>query len=156
LIFQNPDWFVSYWSQTSTSGIYSNHFYIGIYAALLGAYIISIVAKALLFALFALRASTNLHNGVFSSVLRAPMSFFDSTPLGRILNRFTKDQDNIDDMLPDVLDQAVGSLLIVLSSVGLIIAVLYWFAIAIVPLVAIFYFIGVRFKTIPFELHLGK
>ena len=41
-----------------------------------------------------LTASTKLHDQVFAKVLRSPMSFFDTTPVGRILNRFAKDQDD--------------------------------------------------------------
>ena len=37
---------------------------------------------------------------LFCSVLRAPMSFFDATPLGRILNRFSRDLDEMDSRQP--------------------------------------------------------
>jgi ABC-type multidrug transport system fused ATPase/permease subunit len=52
------------------------------------------------FFLFSRRASTVLHNRALGAVLRAPLSFFHSHPHGRILNKFGKDLDFLDDLLP--------------------------------------------------------
>nr|XP_050024147.1 multidrug resistance-associated protein 1-like [Dermacentor andersoni] len=72
----------------------------------------------------ALSASTRLHGLMLSGVMRAPLSFFDATPSGRILNRFGKDVDQLDVQLPMVgnfflefLIQIVG--MIVLISINL-------------------------------------
>lgn len=56
----------------------------------------------MVFAIGCLRAARDLHNKLLGNVLRLPMSFFDTTPLGRILNRFSKDMDTIDVILPMV------------------------------------------------------
>ena len=40
-----------------------------------------------------LKAASNLHNGLFVNIIHNPMSFFDTTPSGQILNRFSKDLD---------------------------------------------------------------
>ena len=43
-----------------------------------------------------IRASSNLHGGALRSVLNAPTSFFDVTPIGRIISRFSKDLHTMD------------------------------------------------------------
>lgn len=49
----------------------------------------------------ALSASRILHHRLLRNVLRAPLTtFFDITPLGRVLNRFSKDVDTTDNELP--------------------------------------------------------
>jgi ABC-type multidrug transport system fused ATPase/permease subunit len=57
------------------------------------------IARVIL-TLSGLKASRNLHNPVLQQVLRSPMSFFDSTPIGRILNRFGREIEIVDMQLP--------------------------------------------------------
>ena len=61
--------------------------------------------------LLCLRCSIKLHDLAFSRVLRAPISFFETNPLGRILNRFTRDIAIIDQMIPrNIVELNVGFL----------------------------------------------
>lgn len=50
-----------------------------------------------------MRASRNLHNTMFQGVSRARMYFFHTNPSGRILNRFSKDMGQVDELLPAVM-----------------------------------------------------
>ncbi len=43
----------------------------------------------------------SLHNQMFNSLLRAPVLFFDSNPIGRVVNRFSKDVSSIDEQLSE-------------------------------------------------------
>ncbi|KAF9354827.1 hypothetical protein BGX34_010786 [Mortierella sp. NVP85] len=71
-----------------------------------------------------IKSSGAMHNRAFISVLRSPMSFFDTTPVGRILNRFSKDINTIDTTLMDAINAfmitVTGILgVLVLSSISL-------------------------------------
>ncbi|KAI8088846.1 multi drug resistance-associated protein MRP [Halteromyces radiatus] len=50
----------------------------------------------------AIRSAKLLHFRMLDAVVHSPMSFFDTTPLGRILNRFAKDQHTVDEILPRI------------------------------------------------------
>nr|XP_035980220.1 multidrug resistance-associated protein 9 isoform X2 [Halichoerus grypus] len=58
------------------------------------------VIKGFTFTKTTLMASSSLHDRVFDKILKSPMSFFDTTPTGRLMNRFSKDMDELDVRLP--------------------------------------------------------
>ncbi|XP_051774745.1 ATP-binding cassette sub-family C member 3 isoform X7 [Erpetoichthys calabaricus] len=51
-----------------------------------------------------LQAAGMIHQQMLHSILRSPLGFFEATPSGRILNRFSKDVDTIDTHIPDNID----------------------------------------------------
>lgn len=50
-----------------------------------------------------LQISINLHDMIFRGISRAKMIFFNNNPSGRILNRFARDINNVDTLLPNIL-----------------------------------------------------
>lgn len=84
-----------------------NTWYQYVYAALCVALVSLYLLRALLFAWQAVKSSKHLHEVLCRGVMRAPVSFFDTTPIGRVLNRFTKDMDSIDLLLPRNVPQVL-------------------------------------------------
>lgn len=71
----------------------------------------------------AMQASSQLHSSMLWRVMRAPMSFFDATPLGRVINRFTGDINQLDSSLPQGMYSFMRNVLnIVLLSVYIVAA----------------------------------
>ncbi|KAI1813566.1 ATP-binding cassette transporter protein [Poronia punctata] len=127
---------LSYW--TADKFGYSQALYIGVYAALGTAQAIFLFIFSILLTVYGTQASKTLLAQAVKRTLRAPMSFFDTTPLGRITNRFSRDVDVMDNMLTDAMRMYFLTLIMVVSIFALIIAFFYYFAIALVPLTFFF------------------
>ena len=83
-------------------------------------------------------ASRKLHNAMLDNVMRAPMSFFDTTPTGRIVNRFSRDVETTDSTLPMVLRMWLNMFFSTLSTFAVISYSTPLFLTVIIP-VLIFY-----------------
>ncbi|XP_029781036.1 multidrug resistance-associated protein 9 [Suricata suricatta] len=76
------------------------HVYQWVYAGSMVSVLMCSIIKGFTFTKTTLMASSSLHNQVFDKILKSPMSFFDMTPTGRLMNRFSKDMDELDVRLP--------------------------------------------------------
>ncbi len=94
-------------------------------------------------------ASRNLHNKLLDNILHAPMSFFDTTPLGRILNRFSRDLDVIDSNIPVFLRTWLFSIAPLLSTIVIIIYSSPIFLAVLIPMGGVYYLIQVRHSRRP-------
>ena len=79
---------------------YDSTFYLGVYGGLGGLQAIFNFALMFLFGISSLNGARLLHEEMLISVMKSPVSFFDTTPIGRIVNRFSKDVDVCDGKLP--------------------------------------------------------
>jgi len=86
------------------------------------------------------RASGYFHGDMLDRILRANSNFFDITPAGRILNRFSKDLDAIDTLIPQTLLHVLSLALSLLATMITCACLYPWFTIALVVIVVAFYF----------------
>lgn len=98
--------------------------------------------RALVSFYLTVKASQRLHETMTKSVLRAKIEFFDTNPLGRILNRFSADIGSNDDLLPHTLFDFLMLLFLCLGSIITAVVVLPYTLIALPPLG--WYFLRVR------------
>uniref|UniRef100_A0A673JP39 Multidrug resistance-associated protein 1 n=1 Tax=Sinocyclocheilus rhinocerous TaxID=307959 RepID=A0A673JP39_9TELE len=89
-------------------------------------------------------ASRYLHQTMLYNILRSPMSFFERTPSGNLVNRFAKETDTIDSVIPSIIKMFMGSMFNVLGSCAVILIATPLVAIIIPPL-GLFYFFVQRF-----------
>ncbi|KHN95796.1 ABC transporter family protein [Metarhizium album ARSEF 1941] len=127
---------LSWW--TSDKFGYSTGEYIGIYAALGAVQSLLMFAFSVTLSMLGTNSSKVMLRDAVQRVLRAPMSFFDTTPLGRITNRFSRDVDVTDNSLTDAIRMYLFTLSMVTAVFALIIAYFHWFAVALVPLYCLF------------------
>ncbi|KAI9808369.1 MAG: hypothetical protein M1826_004340 [Phylliscum demangeonii] len=112
--------------------------YIGIYAGLGVVQACLMFAFAITLTILGTTASKVMMARAMTRVLRAPMSFFDTTPLGRIINRFSRDIDTMDNVLTDSMRMYFFTLSMILSVFVLITVFFHYFAVALGPLFLVF------------------
>jgi ATP-binding cassette, subfamily C (CFTR/MRP), member 1 len=133
------NWWLVYWTDNAPKGNHSSAFYLGIYFGLGFLFAFLTFARSAFFLRLALRASKSLHARMLNSVLRAPMSFFDTTPIGRVLSRFSRDVNAVDQLLPDSFGTVLFTLLNLISSYVYIGTVLPLFIAFAVPVTFVYY-----------------
>ena len=109
-----------------------------VYAAFGGLQCFTVLVGSLALGQGAVRAARMLHSSLLERVMHSPMGFFDTTPIGRIVNRFAKDIDVIDMTLPGGFRSWFNCLLQVISTLFVICYSFPTFLIIIIPLAIIY------------------
>lgn len=102
---------------------------------------LAILLSSLGLARGAVRASKKMHSNLLDGVMHSPMIFFDTTPIGRIVNRFAKDIDVIDSTIPGSFRSVLTCVLQVVSTILLICYSFPVFLIIIVCLSVVYFII---------------
>ncbi|CAL4099766.1 unnamed protein product, partial [Meganyctiphanes norvegica] len=115
--------------------------YLGVYGAMGIGQALFILGGAFSLSIGGLEAASTLHNHLLKNVMRMPMAFFDTNPVGRIINRFAKDVDTLDNTLPWNVRSWLMCFFTVMSTFAVIIFATPWFVVVMVPTMVIYYFV---------------
>uniref|UniRef100_A0A4W3JI11 ATP-binding cassette, sub-family C (CFTR/MRP), member 10 n=1 Tax=Callorhinchus milii TaxID=7868 RepID=A0A4W3JI11_CALMI len=127
-------------------------FYLTVYGCIAASNTVFTALRAFLFAYSAIRAATTIHNKLLKQVLKATVTFFDMTPVGRIVNRFSSDLYCMDDTLPFILNIFLANLFGLLGTVIVIIYGLPWIVLMLLPLAALYFHIQRYYRCTSREL----
>ncbi|ESW19924.1 hypothetical protein PHAVU_006G166700 [Phaseolus vulgaris] len=130
---------LSHWTDQSATEGYNPAFYNTIYAALSFGQVLVTLTNSYWLIISSLYAARRLHEAMLSSMLRAPMVFFQTNPLGRVINRFAKDLGDLDRNVAPFVNMFLGQVSQLLSTfilIGIVSTMSLW---AILPLLVLFY-----------------
>uniref|UniRef100_A0A8D3BME4 Multidrug resistance-associated protein 1 n=1 Tax=Scophthalmus maximus TaxID=52904 RepID=A0A8D3BME4_SCOMX len=112
---------------------------LGVYGALGLSQGVAVFGYSLSVSIGGILASRCLHQSMLYDVLRSPMSFFERTPSGNLVNRFAKEMDTIDSVIPSIIKMFMGSMFSVLAACVVILIATPLVAI-IIPVFGLLYF----------------
>ncbi|XP_024516521.1 canalicular multispecific organic anion transporter 2 [Selaginella moellendorffii] len=124
---------VEYWIRVWTDNKYNleKYTYLILFTCLgIFAIIISLL-KCIILNQAYLTSSKNMHKLMVEKVFRSPLLFFDQNPIGRLLNRYSKDQAIADETLPSLIKQALEGIYASIGGLVLIGILVPWFLLTI-------------------------
>ena len=142
------EWFLAVWAtgaytevaflgfqfEPQINGLSAQYQYLKVYAIIVAISLFSTALRSEFTVTGGVRATKNVFNGMLGSVLRAPMSYFETVPMGRILNRFTYDTDVNDVTLTQVISMFIISCSWYVASIVVQVAILPWSAFVLFPI----------------------
>ena len=146
---------LAYWSSANITTDAQRDFYLTVYGSIGAGQALFSLLYSLVLLVGAIRASKTLHRKLIFNILRLPMTFFDITPLGRIMNRISKDIYGIDVTIPTSLRSFLAMFFDVL---GMLVAVSYatpMFLSVLPPLGALYFFIQVGTQCVHIALQIA-
>ncbi|XP_059617131.1 ATP-binding cassette sub-family C member 10 [Phlebotomus argentipes] len=130
----------------NTTGDPSVGYFLGIYAGLATSNSAFTLIRAFLFAYAGIRAAQHVHQKLLKRVFAAKFQFFDVTPLGRILNRFSSDTYTIDDSLPFIFNILLAQIFGLAGAIIITLIALPWLILLIVPMCPVYVNLQSRYR----------
>uniref|UniRef100_A0A1Y1JUE0 ABC-type xenobiotic transporter n=1 Tax=Photinus pyralis TaxID=7054 RepID=A0A1Y1JUE0_PHOPY len=169
------DWWLSYWVSNDENSNHTNstsfptdrlvlsHPHLKLFSAEVDDYLIvyALLAifnsfftllRAFLFAYGGIIAAKSIHKSLLQSVIWAKVTFFDVSPLGRIINRFSSDTFTVDDSLPFTVNILLAQFVGVIGSVILTIYGLPWLCLILIPLIPVYHWLQYYYRLTSREL----
>ncbi|KAG2460889.1 ATP-binding cassette sub-family C member 3 isoform X3 [Polypterus senegalus] len=112
---------------------------VGVYAALGITQGVLVMISSFTLAMGGIGAARALHSALLDNKFHTPQSFFDTTPIGRIINRFSKDIYVIDEVIPPTILMFLGTFFTSCSTMIVIISSTPLFAVVILPLAVVYF-----------------
>ncbi|KAF9432868.1 hypothetical protein BGZ76_010220 [Entomortierella beljakovae] len=134
------DFFLSQWASKSPEE-QSKSYYPKIFGIYCLATVILTLARSFLFFHSVSESSKNIFSLMLDSLLKTHIDFFHANPHGRVLNRFSKDMANCDELLPYTFFDAVQIVFMLIGSIIVVCIVNAWIVISIPFLLAGFIFL---------------
>ncbi|XP_047331263.1 ABC transporter C family member 12-like [Impatiens glandulifera] len=138
---------LSVWTKQSSSSSKGPGFYILIYAILSFGQVLVTLANSFWLIKSSLHAARRLHDSMLESILRAPMVFFHTNPIGRVINRFARDTGDIDRDVASFISSFMDKFCQLLSTFVLIAIVSTISLWAIMPLLILFHAAYLYYQT---------
>ncbi|XP_034544576.1 multidrug resistance-associated protein 7 [Notolabrus celidotus] len=114
-------------------------FYLMVYGSIGASNTVFTAIRAFLYAYGTICAAKTIHNRLLDRVLKATVTFFDTTPMGRVLNRFSSDLYSVDDSLPFILNILLANVFGLLGMLVMICYGLPWVLVPLLPLALLYY-----------------
>lgn len=155
----SPLWLLWWQESGSRSGgkyDLSQGAYMGGYAAFGVTQALGLFCMGLVFAFFTFASSMTIHRRALKRVVHAPVSFFDTTPLGRITHRFSKDVDVVDNVIGDAIRTFLGTLVQVVGTIVLIAILTPYFLIAVAVMLFAYVWTGMYYRASSRELRVSR
>ncbi|KAH8103355.1 multidrug resistance-associated ABC transporter [Cristinia sonorae] len=142
--------FLGFWTSDRISG-FSQGQYMATYAGLGVASAVFSFSLNLLIFITCLEAGWRIFKAALEAVVHSPVSFFDTTPIGRILSRFSKDQETLDQEIAGTLYPLLTLVSSVLGTAGLIFYTFPYLGIALGPLLAVYLLAAIYYRRTSVE-----
>ncbi|KAH9920031.1 multidrug resistance-associated ABC transporter [Epithele typhae] len=138
--------FLGFWTSSSIPGFTTSD-YIWTYTALGVASGVFFFLVGLAIGLASLTGGLEMYKTAFGAIIRSPVSFFDTTPIGRIVSRLSKDQDTIDAELSMVAIQLLTTVGNVLGTVALVFYTFPYLGVIFVPMIILYYAAALYYRS---------